>query len=52
MGDGTLKEERIVNRIRNGDEQAIDAVMRRYARLLWSVSEGVLRGVASSQDME
>ena len=39
-----MKEERIVNRIRNGDEQAIDAVMRRYARLLWSVSEGVLRG--------
>ncbi len=47
-----MKEERIVNRIRNGDEQAIDAVMRRYARLLWSVAEGVLRGVASSQDME
>lgn len=47
-----MKEERIVNRIRDGDEQAIDTVMRRYAKLLWSVADGVLRGVASPQDVE
>ena len=52
MGDDALKEERIVNRIRDGDEEAIDAVMRRYTKLLWSVAAGILRGVASPQDTE
>ena len=47
-----MKEERILNRIREGDELAIDAVMRRYTRLLWSVADGVLGNIASSQDVE
>lgn len=47
-----MKEERIVDRIRDGDEQAIDAVMRRYTKLLWSVAAGILRDVASPQDVE
>lgn len=47
-----MNDEKIVSRIKHGDERTIDAVMRKYAKLLWSIASGVLKSVASEQDVE
>jgi len=46
-----LNEEKLLRAVAAGDEQAIGAVIDRYARLLWSVAGAALCG-ASAQDVE
>ncbi len=47
-----MSDERTVKSIREGDERALAAVMGKYARLLWTVADGVLAGIADEQDVE
>ena len=47
-----MRDEKWIEAIRRGDERAIDEVMRRYAKLLWTIADAVLRGVGSAQDAE
>lgn len=47
-----MNDEKIVNKIKQGDERTIDAVMQKYSKLLWSIASGVLKSVASEQDVE
>lgn len=47
-----MNSEKIINAIKNGDETAIEQVMDKYSRLLWTVASAVLKNVASEQDVE
>lgn len=47
-----MHDERIITAIRRGDETAIDHVITRYSKLLWTVVSGVLKGAGSTQDVE
>ena len=47
-----MKDEAIIQAIRNGDEHAIDSVITAYSRLLWTVAARVLQNAASDQDIE
>ena len=47
-----MKDEKIIEAIRRGDETAIDHVITKYSRLLWSVAGAVLKNAASEQDVE
>ena len=47
-----MNDERLIRAIRAGDEAAIDQVITRYSRLLWTVVSAVLGGVAGAQDVE
>lgn len=47
-----MSDEKIINAIKNGDETAIEQVMDKYSRLLWTVASAVLKNVASEQDVE
>ena len=44
--------EKIIEAIRRGDETAIDHVITKYSRLLWSVAGAVLKNAAGEQDVE
>lgn len=47
-----MNDEKLLRALRRGDEGAIDTLMRRYARLLWSVASAVLGDAASEADIE
>ena len=47
-----MNDEKIINAIKNGSEAAIEQVMDKYSKLLWSVASAVLKNVASEQDVE
>ncbi len=47
-----MKDEKIINAIKNGDETAIAQVIDKYSRLLWSVASAVLENVGQEQDVE
>ena len=47
-----MNDEKIASKIKQGDERTIDAVIQKYSKLLWSIASGVLKSVASEQDVE
>lgn len=47
-----MNDEKIIQAIRNGDEAAIDHVINKYSKLMWSIVSAVLKNIASEQDME
>ena len=48
----SLNDERTISAIRHRDESAINEVIKKYSKLLWSVSGAVLSGIGSTQDVE
>lgn len=47
-----LNDEKTIEAIKNGDEAAIDYVITKYSKLMWSIASAVLKNVASTQDIE
>lgn len=47
-----MKDDRVIFAIRDRDGGMMDHVIGKYARLLWSVADGVLQSVGSEQDVE
>ena len=47
-----MNDERIISAIRHRNEAAINEVIRKYSKLLWSVSDSVLSKIGSTQDIE
>jgi len=47
-----LNDEKIIKAIKEGDAAAIDQVITKYSRLMWSVAGTVLKNAASRQDIE
>ena len=48
----SLNDERTISAIRHRDESAINEVIKKYSKFLWSVSGAVLSGIGSTQDVE
>lgn len=47
-----MREKKLIDAIKAGEEQAMQKVICRYSRLLWSVVGAVLSQVGSVEDME
>ena len=47
-----MNDEKTIQAIQSGDEQAIDNVITKYSKLLWSIASAVLKNAASAQDIE
>ncbi|MCI7656774.1 RNA polymerase sigma factor [Anaerotignum sp.] len=47
-----MQEKKIMDDIKAGDEQAMQKVICRYSRLLWSIVGAVLSQVGTAEDME
>lgn len=47
-----MKDETIIVSIGNRDEDAMNDVINKYARLLWPIADAVLKNVGSVQDVE
>ena len=47
-----MNDDQIINAIQNGNEAVMAQVMRKYARLLWSVVSPILKGIGPEEDME
>lgn len=47
-----MNDERIISAIKKKDETAINRVIEKYSKLLWSVSGAVLNNIGSTQDVE
>lgn len=47
-----MNDERVIAAIRNRNEAAINEVITKYSKLLWSVAGAVLNHVGSTQDVE
>lgn len=47
-----MSDERTISAIRHRDEAAIGEVIKKYSKLLWSVSSAVLSCIGSTQDIE
>ena len=47
-----MNDERLITAIKNRSEAAIDEVITKYSKLLWSVAGAVLNNIGSTQDVE
>ena len=47
-----LNDERMITAIKNRSEAAINEVITKYSKLLWSVAGAVLNNIGSTQDVE
>ncbi len=47
-----MNDERVITAIKNRNEAAINEVITKYAKLLWSVAGAVLNHIGSTQDVE
>ena len=47
-----LNDERMITEIKNQNEAAINEVITKYSKLLWSVAGAVLNNIGSTQDVE
>ena len=47
-----MNDERVITEIENRREYAINEVITKYSRLLWSVAGAVLNNIGSTQDVE
>ena len=44
-------DESLITQIRGGDDEALAVLFRRYARLVWSIAEKILRDPAEAEDV-
>lgn len=47
-----LQDANIIEKIKRGDETAMNAVINQYARLLWTIADAVLEKAGTVQDVE
>ena len=47
-----LNDEKIITDIKNRSEVAINEIITKYSKLLWSVAEAVLSHIGSVQDVD
>ena len=47
-----MNDERMITAIKNRSEAAINEVIKKYSKLLWSVAGAVLNNMGSTQDVE
>ena len=47
-----MSDEKIIQAIKDGDEQVISMVMRKYSKLLWKVTSAILVNASSVQEVE
>lgn len=47
-----MNDERVITAIKNRNEAAINEVIKKYSKLLWSVAGAVLHQIGSTQDIE
>ena len=47
-----MNDEKIIQAIKDGDEQVISIVMRKYSKLLWKVTSAILVNASSVQEVE
>ena len=47
-----LQDAKLIEKIKHGDETAMDIVINQYARLLWTIADAVLEKVGTIQDVE
>ena len=47
-----MNDERMITAIKNRSEAAINEVITKYSKLLWSVAGAVLNNIGSTQDVE
>ena len=47
-----MNDERMITAIKNRNEAAINEVITKYSKLLWSVAGAVLNNIGSAQDVE
>lgn len=47
-----MRDEKILAELKERNEQTICFIMERYAKLLWTVADAVLKNVGTSQDVE
>lgn len=47
-----MKDEEVIVAIGNRDEDAMNDVINKYARLLWPIADAVLKNAGSTQDVE
>lgn len=47
-----MNDERVITAIKNRNEAAINEVITKYSKLLWSVAGAVLNQIGSTQDVE
>ena len=47
-----MSDEKIIQAIKDGDEQVISIVMRKYSKLLWKVTSAILVNASSIQEVE
>jgi len=47
-----MTDEELYALLRNGDAQALDAVMAKYTRLLWNIAGAILRNIGTNEDIE
>ena len=47
-----MNDERMITAIKNRNEAAINEVITKYSKLLWSVAGAVLNNIGSTQDVE
>lgn len=51
-GVSLLSDETMVERIKNGDDTAMNDVINRYFKLMWKIAGAILKNVASAEDIE
>ena len=47
-----LNDEQMITAIKQGDETAINDVIKKYAKLMWFIASSILHKVESDQDIE
>ena len=47
-----MNDEKTISAIRNREEAAINEVIEKYAKLLWSITAPILNNIGSKQDIE
>ena len=47
-----LSDEKVVGAIKHGNEEAINHVITKYSKLMWSIASSILHKVASDQDRD
>ena len=47
-----MQDAKLIEKIKQGDESAMNAVINQYARLLWTIADAVLEKAGTVQDVE
>lgn len=47
-----MRDTQIIERIKHGDEAAMNSIINKYARLLWTIADAVLERIGAVQDVE